>query len=113
MPVYMESPQTRHPGVLLAGVQNCRKTGFRSKACRNGEVGISRFVVTLGIMKVSTHPPYPMTYNNGQPLITAHWSLLLRAHQGEGEGRSIGAAEIRALNPDQAPVIENDVPADG
>jgi len=62
MEAYMKSPQIRHPSVPLAGVQNFKKAGFRPKpvpagirpgACRNDEVGISRFVVTPGGMEVS------------------------------------------------------------
>jgi TetR/AcrR family transcriptional regulator, regulator of cefoperazone and chloramphenicol sensitivity len=47
-----EIVRTRHPGVPLAGVQNFKKTGFRPKACRKDEVGISFFVVTHRVMGV-------------------------------------------------------------
>jgi hypothetical protein len=57
-----EITQTRHPGVLLAGVQqfkeldsgkNLSRQVSGREACRNDEDGISCFVVTVGVMGVS------------------------------------------------------------
>jgi len=36
-----EIPPTRHPGMLLAGVQNFKQSEFQPEACWNDEGGIS------------------------------------------------------------------------